>query len=754
MTRDEIESGWLTISVSKKREMKAKGRSTSKGRTPLGEKGLGRLSTQRLATKLELFSNSDKKDESAYHVYFNWDDFTEDALLTKVDVAIDPIDKKKQRKGTSLVLLNLKDPAVWSGTNVERIKGKLSQLIYPKKRKRPFKILLNIDGTQIDFDFLSDSIKTLSISRYSYTFYNNRLVVFGQIKLPKLKGNDARNYVHLVEADSGKSFFDFVTDSKNKKAFVGSGLKYVGRNGVFLEFKRTFRLEDIPKKHTVKDEEGNEVFISPGNFRGKIDEYNLSKDTVDITPLEEIFDEFSKYTAYIKGQTGVRVFRDGFGIRPFGLDGEDWLKLHQEQTSGSSYYGLRPGNVIGFVEIGARSNPNLLEKTDREGIIDNIYYRNFYTINKKVVTVINALLEDIKRGYNDYRNKYGVSETGLNDQKDVFSLMQRAGRKAEELAQETKEIELEIGKVNQNVKDRIQIIKTAPLFAGDSREIDSLLNDVKMQLDRTQPLLKRLDELISDATKLRAAVHVIEPQINTLQEQLLEFSHLASLGMVAESLSHEMDNILDTLSQQSKTFSKHIKDNKYTDQAPFVYVRTVSDGVSSLRKQLSFLSPSLKYVRDEKELVRLGSFTSEVRDIYTHRLHQAEAELVIENLNDFEVLVNKGKLSQIFSNLILNSIFWLEEFRKTQKIKPRLTIKIEKPRVQFFDNGLGVDPSLEERIFQPFVSGKPKKSGRGLGLFITQQLLESYGCSILLLPISNEHGRRYIFQLNLDNITE
>ena len=50
MNEDEIIDGWLVISVSEKRKMKSEGRTTPEGRTPLGDKGLGRLSTQRLET--------------------------------------------------------------------------------------------------------------------------------------------------------------------------------------------------------------------------------------------------------------------------------------------------------------------------------------------------------------------------------------------------------------------------------------------------------------------------------------------------------------------------------------------------------------------------------------------------------------------------------------------------------------------------------------------------------------------------------
>ena len=67
----EVKGGWLTISRSPKREMKRKGQTTAKGRTPIGDKGLGRLGTQRLGRYLEFWSK--KKDTGIeFYVGVDW----------------------------------------------------------------------------------------------------------------------------------------------------------------------------------------------------------------------------------------------------------------------------------------------------------------------------------------------------------------------------------------------------------------------------------------------------------------------------------------------------------------------------------------------------------------------------------------------------------------------------------------------------------------------------------------------------------
>ena len=54
MTLPHLHNGWLRISLSLKRKIKASGKKSDKGRTPLGDKGLGRLSTMKLGDVVEI----------------------------------------------------------------------------------------------------------------------------------------------------------------------------------------------------------------------------------------------------------------------------------------------------------------------------------------------------------------------------------------------------------------------------------------------------------------------------------------------------------------------------------------------------------------------------------------------------------------------------------------------------------------------------------------------------------------------------
>ena len=60
---------------------------TPAGRTPLGEKGLGRLSTQRLAAVCEIFTRKAEAPQRL-HIAFNWEDFENVDALSKVPVVL------------------------------------------------------------------------------------------------------------------------------------------------------------------------------------------------------------------------------------------------------------------------------------------------------------------------------------------------------------------------------------------------------------------------------------------------------------------------------------------------------------------------------------------------------------------------------------------------------------------------------------------------------------------------------------------
>ena len=149
MTLDLIRRGWLTISNSDKRDFKDKTLRTARGRTPLGDKGLGRLGTQRLGYNLEMFTRSEGS-ATEHHVWFSWKDFMGQSRLSDVNINRDEI-QPTRKHGTTLIISQLRELDLWRGDDaIKELETNLSQLISPYREVRDFVVFATVDGKALE----------------------------------------------------------------------------------------------------------------------------------------------------------------------------------------------------------------------------------------------------------------------------------------------------------------------------------------------------------------------------------------------------------------------------------------------------------------------------------------------------------------------------------------------------------------------------------------------------------------------------
>lgn len=760
MDENDIRDGWLIVSVSKKREDKLKGKTTPAGRTPLGDKGVGRLSVQRLGNKFEMITGK-KRNDFFTQIAFDWNDFVDNVPLSKVKLHSARIQKSYNKEGTTLIISDLIDPNKWNGQSWAAFRGHLSQLIFPHKESRIFEVYLNKDGESIDLDAINENIRDLAVSEHIFNFTGSKLIINSIVSFDKLSGNtkDQDFIEDNILPDEGRDFYNFLIDHVSNKNSL-AGTKFLGKRRQLFQVEKVFDLESIDKLIYV-DQHGNEVdasktdvdreFAQPGPFSGEIRDFYFK----ETEQLSNTFDSLGEFKKLVQNQAGIRIFRDGFGLRPYGLDGNDWLKLGGSQTSGASFYGLRPGNVVGFISIGAKSNKNLKEKTDREGFVASPFSLNFFTLTDKVRHEINDTLTQTRRSFNEYKARKIAEQQGFEGVKDSFAQLTATSKSAGSLIERAKSLEKQIDETAVVIKHeytRIQPIKDIDRkIYSDTK---SFLDHVDDLLSRTNVLIAQIQGVLKDAKKLDGHVKYLEPIISDLESQLRDFSQLAGLGLTAEALSHELSNIIDRINQQTDRIAKdYNRDPKRAGEILLVFIETIKTSIRSFRKQLSHLAPSLKFVRENRDTFSVEKFCRETVEFYSERFgDQIQIRFKLSG-GDFKVHTNKGRITQVMDNLILNSEYWVRERSKIEKgFRGAIDIEAKEPYLYVRDNGYGVEVLIEDRLFQPFVTSKPRNEGRGLGLFIVQQLMEAIGGSVTLLSKRNANGRRYIFQIDLTKV--
>lgn len=739
MAMNRIRDGWLFISSSHKREFKANRQMTAKGRTPLGDKGLGRLCTQRLGMNVEIITRPEGPEgqNGGYHVGFSWADFHSGKSLSEIRIHFD----KAQRKnvGTSLVVSGLKDVEEWTTTlALERLQNGLSRLISPFQLVRDFFAMVSVNDAPLQLADISEDIRSAATIRYALESDGKTFSVRGRYRLdyirpPVSQKEEQDQFREFVEADKGAAFADFLLDDSRARDFAFRKAKLPW----YLEFEVRKSLEEMPELPRIHGELAN-----PGPFRGEVDSFDLGDDT---TRPADIFTKAAEFRQYISQMHGIRVYRDGFGIR---VD-EDWLGLGKLSTKGRSAYSLKPANTLGFIAITARDNPSLQETTNREGFTDTPYYRTFYALLQEFVKLSSQAQDLIRRGWVEFRKRQAVGrepDTPISAEELTDQLRDRLAAAAEG-SDRLKAFGTTLETVLNHCTETIRA--TTADGAKAPPEVRAALHEVESVVHVFQGVRDEVERRASEVEHLRHLGEQVSVRLEGLRSQLADMYETVGLGLTAEALSHEIAEIANGLAERTQSIRKKLSKDLAANKPLNSYLTHVSSAVAALRKQLAHLAPSLKYVRHQREPIELLPFLREMEDYHTGRLAAKHIGIDIKG-NGFTVTMNRGRLTQIFDNLCLNCEYWLEQEMLAKRMEAgTITVEMDRPFFRIWENGRGIDPTVEGSLFEPFVTGKPLGQGRGLGLFITSQLLEGDGCRISVLSKRNRHRRLYIFQIDL-----
>lgn len=740
MSYEDIQRGWLTISLSPKREMKLKGKTTKKyDRTPLGDKGLGRLGTMKLGNRLEIFTHHNIKDKG-YRVTFQWNDCMSGKPLSDVPVHVEKV-PSIGKTGTTITINGLSEPSYWRGEKRKKdLRLKLSTLISPFKSFNNFTIAVESDDKKLDLISFPKKLFNTASTYFDAIWDDKHLEINGRIKTDILKGKDIEFYNSYVVPDSGNRFFQYINNNKVKKKL---SLKKSNNSSWFIEFSDKISWNDIPLTKL-----NSERIEKPGCFLAEIYSFalKLGKDEIP-----DIASRLSDYKRYIKQMANILIFRDNFRIRM----GQDWLKLGEAWTSGGSYYGLRPINTVGYFSITAKDNPKLEEKSDREGFIDNAAWNGFYLIAERIKKFANDSLEDIRRTFVDFRKEIKNKESEIPE---TFS--------AEQSANEIAELVKSSSKIGKKIKTDSK--KQLKDFSSASKQIDSLLSNkkryskiekellnTKLQIDKIisqyQDSINEINDIMMKLSNKERSVEIIVERFEQFNEQLNDVYETVGIGLAAQGLVHEVHPFIDDVVGRIKRIKSTLKPFRMQAAAIMGDLEGIKSQATIVGKKMAIIDPMLPTFKEKLDIIYLRSFLRDFFALREDRLRKFNIDVDIDYdpENDIYLKINRGRLTQVIENLTKNSEYWLRQYLREKNDKVAcIDVKISKPYLYFSDTGYGIRPAMEEVIFDLFTTDKPQGEGHGLGLFIVTQLLEGEGCTIKLDNKKNKYNRKYKFVID------
>lgn len=746
MNLDSIRNGWFVVSNSAKRQLKQSGKLATSNRTPLGDKGLGRLGSQRLAQNVEL-SSVTAGEKMEQHVAFSWGDFTNTSRLADVNIK-GPFPRKATRKsGTTLILSDLVDSHRWRGdANKRLLEEQLAELVSPFEGISSFDLLITVDGVRLDLATIAKRLRQQADATFSLAFDGATMTLQGRTTLRHLEPSDKPRKAVFEEEVSSNNGINLLSKLQADSTPHSFSVHSSPHATWFAVFRESVDLEDLDK---VAVDAGGEP-LTPGPFRAEVDSFDLNR-----APEMAAFSNLKEFRALVKTLSGVRVYRDGFGVR---VD-RDFLKLAKAWTSGSSWYGLRPANTIGYIAISARDNSNLVETTDREGFKRTPYFLNFEALLHRFVKFTHDTLEFARRETLEYCDQFIEQVAEVPPAATPEELSAKISKYFQDAAAlETKVVALRssVSIINLHAREAAQSArKSTKLSEPERAEAEALMNRISNSLSGAEDALSAISAVLHQVPQIRSAHDLLSSQMSRFSQRLADAYETMSLGLTAESLVHEISVVAESSAARVAEVRKSFDNASRFEAKAKAFVRHVDTSIAALRKQLGHLDPSLRYAREKRERIDILEFVEGLRAYHESRWRDGDIiiEIIAADANDFVVQVNRGKLTQVFDNLILNSQYWLRESIRRGKRPPgKITIELRTPRVLFSDNGRGIDQSVSGTLFEPFVT--TRAAGRGLGLFIVRELLETEGSTIKLTLAKNSAGRQYEFELNLSGMID
>ena len=257
----------------------------------------------------------------------------------------------------------------------------------------------------------------------------------------------------------------------------------------------------------------------------------------------------------------------------------------------------------------------------------------------------------------------------------------------------------------------------------------------------------RLVGAFSDMTQRKqyeASLKALNTDLEKINKELLvsnteleQFAYIAS-----HDLQEPLRMITGFLSQIERKYADLI------DEKGKQYIFFAVDGARRMRQIILDLLEFSRVGRmqDTEEKVDVKSLIEEVRMLHHGQIEELGATIIIDHPLPV-IRTMKSPLRQVFQNLVGNA---LKYHRKA--IAPVISIAFEETPAywQFSveDNGIGIDPEYQQKIFEIFqrLHNKDEYSGTGIGLAIVKKIVESLGGRILV-ESSLEKGSIFFFTI-------
>lgn len=638
MTREQLINGFMRIS------------STSKIHNPLsekynrkraGQKGIGRFAVQRLGEKLTITTQTANRDE-ALVITINWDEYLNDIDLLAVNNKIHTKPNKSRECGTTLKIEFLKDK--WSEASIRRIYNYVGDILQPfplseiEEIKNEEEKAIIDPGFKVYFSKISNG-RQINIADEKTMVYNHATAV--------IEGSIDNNGTGLYSLDSKKLDIDEI-------GYISSDPD----------------IEDVPFSELKDVKFRAYYFIYNSDLVPKMQESNIRK--------------------LARTQGGIRLYRNGFRVLPYGEPNNDWLGLDASTVKRSVLPVHANINFFGFVELIDNKN-EFNETSSREGLVETealIQLRNF--IYRTIMTAVIKIAE--------VRNVKIVSGQKAND-----GIYESVEVRIKNIAFTLEELDRELEKDSGSVEIKRRRKKKIQQVKKEIAELQKAQEEEKKQNLKEKSMLRVLSSV---GLTISLFIHEVKDYILNMDSDIsFLLERLKSEEQIFKRLSLLQLNV-ETFKSYTSYFDTVISQNVVRTLIPIELQNKIEEFWENTQNDVQKSN-----IIFEKP-IRNGYY------LFTTPMHPSEWSSILFNL-----YTNAKKAIKRSKNKGVLDI-------ECGKIENRIFLK-------FSDSGDGINDDIKDRIFEEFfttsspntldnLDSSNEITGTGLGLKIVKDILSSY----------------------------
>lgn len=544
MSKETVINHWMEPATLNKKNIINNPKATNSymgiTRVPLGEKGIGRFGAHKLGNHIKLVSRNHGGDKEVYFE-INWNDFDNDKYLDEIGVEV--------YERIPQVFLGES-----SGTRIE-----ITELKHEWNAREYRNVYKNILALNSPF-LTNDSFRV------------------------KIKSNHS-------EWEKGMIEFDELQDRALYKARIAL------ENDMITEYSYEFKPWDVLQK--VKPRKSSEYNNTPifdvddkkGGRRVSLKPFNIGKVIIEL----RIFDldsyilnlgfpsDKNTLKKYLKQNGGIAIYRDNMRLYEYGEASNDWLGLGTRRINNPSKT-LSGRIVVGAVFLDRLSSGDLIEKTSREGFIENAAYdcfvkavlyaiscvendrmldksdlRLYYsgTYKNPVIDSVRKLTELIDKKIKDEKIKKEIKSALNNIEKEYIDINR--------IYVKSSSIGLNLGMVIHEVDKILKELQKGVQQEGASVHIRKLVSDLAMRISSYAELVKStksrnvpINELVTgtlNVFKYRIRAHDLKIE-NCVKDT--ENKVVCAESLVRSAIMNVLDNSIYWLEKYEITNKKII----------------------------------------------------------------------------------------------------------------------------------------------------------------------------------------------------